>query len=149
MGQRGPAKRPAKLRLIDGARPSEVNQREPIPMQRLPEPPDDLAPEVREVWDRLVVELDAMGIASSADRDSLVCLCEAVIVHRRASELLAGTDVLMTGVMGTRVRNPALQIQRDAAATIRAFSRDFGLSPSARAGIETNPADQGDNPFAG
>jgi P27 family predicted phage terminase small subunit len=39
-----------------------------------------------------------------------------------------------------RVKNPALQIVRDTAATIRSYSQEFGLTPSARASINLPPA---------
>ncbi|MGH3834697.1 MAG: P27 family phage terminase small subunit [Pseudonocardiaceae bacterium] len=55
---------------------------------------------------------------------------------------------------GNLVRNPALQIQRDAAQTIRAFAQEFGLTPSARSSVRAVKAggassDEDANPFAG
>jgi P27 family predicted phage terminase small subunit len=150
MGRRGPPPKPAKLRLVEGARPDRVNQHEPVPSTDLPVCPEDVSDEVREVWDYTVAELAQMGLASSADRDALQCFCEAVVAHRKASVLLARSDVLIKGMHGTPVRNPALQVQRDAAQVIRAFAQEFGLTPSARARIEVKADEDAgaDNPFA-
>jgi P27 family predicted phage terminase small subunit len=150
MGRRGPPPKPAKLRLVEGARPDRVNQSEPVASSARPECPEAASAEVREVWDYTVAELDQMGLASAADRDALLCYCEAVVAHRKASVLLAKSDVLIKGIHGNPVRNPALQVQRDAAQVIRAFAQEFGLTPSARARIEVKANEDAgaDNPFA-
>lgn len=150
MGRRGPAPKPTKLRLLEGAAPHRVNQHEPQASDELPTCPDWVAPAVREVWDYTIHELDAMGIASSTDRDALLCFCEAVVTHQRASQKLAKSDILIRSFNGQPIRNPAIMVQRDAAQTIRAFAQEFGLSPSARARIEvrSEQTDGYDNPFA-
>lgn len=80
-----------------------------------------------------------MGIASGADRDALLCYCEAVVTHRKASALLSKTPILIKGHRGM-VRNPALSVQRDASNTIRSFAHEFGLTPSARSEIHMGGA---------
>lgn len=144
----GPAPVPLKLRLLRGeSRPSHVNLREPITRDIPPEPPD-MADDVREIWDYTLNELMVMKIATSADRDTLRCYCEAVVAHRKASKILAKTAVLVRGLHGTMVRNPALQIQRDSAHTIRAFAQEFGLTPSGRTRIVAEGRSDADkNPF--
>lgn len=150
MGRRGPAPKPTRLRLLQGAREDRVNQNEPKPRSLPPKCPPGVSPAVRAIWNYTVRELAHMGTTFAADRDALLCYCEAVVTHRKASALLAKSDVLIKGVHGKPVRNPALQIQRDAAQTIRAFAQEFGLTPSARARIEVGGQDDGqdDNPFA-
>lgn len=149
MGKSGPAPTPTKLRLLRGeTRPSHLNTKEPIVRDVPPEAPE-MADDVREIWDYTLNELVTMKIASAADRDSLRCYCEAVVAHRKASEILAKTAVLVRGLHGTMVRNPALQIQRDAAQTVRAFAQEFGLTPSGRTRIAVEGrADGQSNPFA-
>jgi P27 family predicted phage terminase small subunit len=141
MGKRGPAPKPTALRLLHGDRPARTNQDEPRPGVGPPECPDGVTSEVREVWDYTLNQLMIMGIATPADRDALLCYCEAVVSHRRASAILAKSPVLVPGVArGTVVRNPALQIQRDAALTVRVFAGQFGLTPSARSEIRKDGA---------
>lgn len=136
MGKRGPAPKPTALRLLHGDRKDRINRNEPRPRVADPEPPEGVAEDVLEHWHFYVDELRAMQTLAHCDRDSLLCLCEAVARHRRASALLAGSDVLIKGLHGGLVRNPAVAVQRDAALEIRAFAQEFGLTPSARSGIK-------------
>lgn len=152
MGQRGPRPKPTKLRLLHGERHSDrINDDEPAPRPTSPRKPAGLSDEVAAVWDRVVHELEGMDLAYSADTDAIRCYCEAVVQHARASDVLARTPVLVQGIHGNMVRNPALQVQRDNAATIRAFAQELGLTPSARTSIRGKDAGSGrddDNPFA-
>lgn len=135
MGQRGPRAKPRNLKVVEGQRKDRVPDNEPTPPDAEPELDDpNVADEVRAVWDRTLAEIKAMGLAFRADQDSLRCYCEAVVQHRRASAVLARTGVLVKGQSdrGGWVRNPALQIQRDAAMQIKVFAHEFGLTPSAR-----------------
>lgn len=135
---------------MEGARPDKVNQDEPEPIPVSPEAPDWLSPEVGEVFAYTVAQLEAMGIAFAADRDALVAYCEAVALHQRVSHELIGEPLTVLGAQGNRVKNPLLQVQRDAAQTMRAFAQQFGLTPSARASVKAEKGAQGeeDNPFA-
>lgn len=153
MGKRGPRSRPTALKLLHGeSRPGRLNDDEPAPRPNGPVKPAGLSDEVSEVWDRVVAELAGMDLAFNADVDAIRCYCEAVVQHARACEVLAKTSVLVRGQMpGSTVRNPALQIQRDQAALIRAFAQELGLTPSARTSIrgkEASGAGAVDNPFA-
>ena len=147
MGERGKPRQPATLRLLNGARLDKVNQHEPIPSDALPVCPDDEPQDVRDVFTATVRHLEQMKIASAADTEQLLVYCWAVVMHRRASALMIGGDLLIEGAMGGQVKHPALQIMRDAANTIKVYAAQFGLTPSARAGLEVKGADDGDNPF--
>jgi P27 family predicted phage terminase small subunit len=139
------------LKLLHGERhQSRLNHDEPTPRPADMPEPDDASPAVLEVWRRVVRELEAMNLAFPADYDALRCYCEAVVQHRKASDVLARTGVLIKGLHGGFVRNPACQIQRDAASTVRAFAQEFGLTPSARSSIRATDASAAadDNPFA-
>jgi P27 family predicted phage terminase small subunit len=138
MGARGPKPKPTQLRILHGDRKDRINLDEPPAPDGAPQCPPGVAPAVREVWNYTVTQLLAMGCASTADRDALLCYCEAVVQHRRASEAVATSGVLVKGGNGTMMRNPALVAQRDAAMMIGKFAQLFGLSPSSRSEIR-NP----------
>lgn len=151
MGLRGRPPKPTALRLIEGDRNSRISKNEPIPRLRTPVCPDEVSDAVREIWEYTVAELSIMGIAYACDRDTLLCYCEAVVSHRRACAILAKSGVLIKGIAGGMVRNPALPIQRDTSHTIRAFAQEFGLTPSSRTRIENRDGpgvDDEENPFA-
>lgn len=152
MGKRGPAPAPTELKLFRGERNQDrINRHEPKPRPTQLELPEGAADEVRAVFEDTTAELDAMGLAYRCDSAALHCYAEAVVIHRHASAVLAKSPVLVKGLHGNMVRNPALQIQRDSAATVRAFAQEFGLTPSARSSIRAKENDNGeeDNPFAG
>jgi P27 family predicted phage terminase small subunit len=143
MGKRGPAPTPTRLRLLNGeSRPSRINRKEPIPRDLPPEPPDWISDEVRAVWDRTLAELTAMGLAHSADRDCLVIYCQAVVTYQEAAEIVAKAGLLLKGRDGGAVRNPAAAIMRDNAQLIRQFAQEFGLTPSARTGLEVEKGEE-------
>jgi P27 family predicted phage terminase small subunit len=145
MGRRGSAPAPTKLRLLHGeTRPYRINQDEPEPPAGQPQCPDDVSAEVRAVWDYTIQNLIVMGIASPADRDALRCYCEAVVLHRKASAILARGSVVLPGaVEGTVVQHPAVRTQRDAAQQVRGFAQEFGFTPSARSEIHKGGASHG------
>lgn len=150
MGKRGPAPKPAHLRLLDGARPAEVNKNEPVARADKMEPPPTLSDDQRAIFEWVVAELEFMGIAATPDRDALAAYCVAVDTHRKASAVLARSGLMVKRKStGDLVRNPLLIVQRDAAQQIRQFAQEFGLTPSARARINTERLENdADNPFA-
>jgi P27 family predicted phage terminase small subunit len=141
MGKRGPAPKPTRLRLLHGDQPCRINTDEPLPDPAAPQCPPGVADDVREVWDYTLRQLIVMGVATMADRDALLCFCEAVVTHRKASAILAKSPILVAGaIKGTVIRNPAIQIQRDAAQVVAALAGKFGFTPSARSEIHRGGA---------
>lgn len=136
MGKSGPAPTPTHLRLLRGDRASRINTREPTACSEPPEPPDGIADDVREIWEYTVRQLTSMRLASSADRDALLCLCEAIATHRKACAVLARSPILVKSSQGSLIRNPALAVQRDSAHAIRSLAQVFGLTPSGRSTIQ-------------
>lgn len=140
MVKRGVAPKPTVLRLLHGDRKDRINNDEPPAPPGPLDCPDDTSPEVRAIWDYALANLIAMGVATRADRDALMCFCEAVVAHRKASALLAKSPILIAGHRGVMVRNPAISMQRDAASVIRQFASEFGFTPSARSEIRKSGA---------
>lgn len=138
MGRRGPAPKPTNLRLLHGDRKDRINISEPLPAEGQPGP-GVASDAVREVWDYTLHQLQTMGLATPADRDALYAYCEAVVLHREACRLVAKSGVLLRGIHGNPIRNPALQVMRDSAQVMRAFAQVFDLTPSSRSQIKTMP----------
>ena len=80
-----------------------------------------------------------MQIAFSADRDALLCYCEAVMTHRQPRRSLPAPRCRRLAPRARLIRNPALSVQRDSAATVRAYARELGLTPAGRAGVVVKP----------
>jgi len=136
LARKGPRPKPTGLRLLHGDRPDRINTSEPVPPAGLPvEPP--MSDAARDVWRETAPKLLAMGVLASTDGDALACYCEAVVVARRCSQILGRSDVLIQSVENRPMRNPALAAQRDAMRTVLLYSREFGLTPSARSTLHT------------
>lgn len=144
MGRRGPQPKPTALRVLHGDRKDRINTDEPQPREGLPTCPREVDPAVRKVWDYTIAELAQMKVVTPADRDPLLAYCEAVVLHRRASAMLADAGFSERALNGGSAKHPAVSIQRDAAATMRAYAQEFGLTPSSRSGIRTGGAAKAD-----
>lgn len=149
----GRAPKPTRLRLLNGAQHSKLNQHEPTPRPGPMICPDTSDEPVRAIFDELAAELTDMGINAACDRHALYTLAVAHVVHDRAAAIVARTDVLIAGRSSTDkdrvVRNPALTVMAQQARTIRAMSAEFGLTPSARTRVDVRKAYEDiDNPFA-
>jgi P27 family predicted phage terminase small subunit len=142
---------PTALKLLKGnpgKRP--INRNEPKPSPRAPGCPTWLAPEARAEWRRVVPALDKIGMLAKVDRAALTAYCETWATFVTAQrdlhehglvlhiyEDLAVTDDGKTIKVQVRAtKNPSVMVARDAAAQIRAFCAEFGLTPSARSRME-------------
>ena len=142
---------PQTLRLLTGdTHKDRYNDAEPQPQEGKLEPPADLSDEVRRIWVARVKDLEHMGLAFPSDIDSWRAFCEAVVVHEKACRALIGQPVLVQGLGGFPVKNPAIQVQRDSALTLLRLAQQFGLTPSARSTVRVPKKPDGSaNPFSG
>ena len=136
MGSRGPQPKPTRLKLLSGeTRPSVINYAEPMPAGGSMTPPNDLRPEARVVWERVIDALGSTGVLTSADKDILRLYCEAYVRYVEAETMLAKTGPLLKGRAGEFVKNPLHQIVRDNAESVKKYARELGLTPAARSGL--------------
>jgi len=131
MGARGPKKQPTELALVKGeTRPSRVNYDEPEAPPEVPDPPEYLNLDALGVWQRLAPTLHGRGVLTVWDVDAFAAFCTAVVIHRRAVQIVNDGNIIHRGA-----KHPALQVVRDQAAQIIALGARFGLTPSDRASI--------------
>lgn len=144
-GNRGggrPAK-PTKLKVLHGDQKSRINNAEPKAPEVEVTAPDDLSDEARAVWDRLAPSLITAGVLTVWDIDAFVMVCNALVIYRKASKLVAGSAVLVNGSTGLTV-NPAIKAMKEAEQTFATFGARFGLTPSDRSKIKVETS--GGNP---
>jgi P27 family predicted phage terminase small subunit len=137
MGKRGPAPAPTRLKLLKGTEPRRINTDEPRPLPGPAERPGWLSKRAAEEWDRVEPHLRAMGTLTDADTTALAVYCEAVARWRGLAEVVANSPPVITRDK-VLVKNPAYSQIRDAAIEVRMYAREFGLTPSARAGIRVD-----------
>jgi P27 family predicted phage terminase small subunit len=147
--------RPAGLKLIEGRGPGRDSGGRivaPTPSfeRSAPPAPGWLPDEARAEWERVVPELDRLGLLKSIDRAALAAYC--MVWHRfvEASAIVAAEGmVLHDDKQGRAQRHPALLTAEAASKELRAWASEFGLTPSAEqrlAGAKGDDGDQG-NPF--
>jgi P27 family predicted phage terminase small subunit len=85
-----------------------------------------------------------MGIVSEADTSGLAVYCEAVSRWRRLATEAADAPTYLPGERGAIKVNPIFRAEQNAATVVRILAREFGLTPSARAGIRVEHVIRGD-----
>ena len=145
MGRTGAAPRPTALKLLHGDRPARINTAEPVPRNMPPAKPGWLSPLAAEEWDRIAPDVEAMRTVKAVDSSGLAAYCEAVARLRAATAVAAKAGPLIVDRDGKPRTNPAVRLARDASYEVRMWAREFGFTPSARAGIvvdvRVRPAD--------
>lgn len=160
----GRKSRPSTLKLVEGRGNGRDSGgrvvKEPPAFVRLPpEPPAWLGELARAEWERVVPELQRLQLTKPVDAAALAAYCEMVELFARATEevhenglTVPNTSVRKDGTEATWfTANPAVAVQRNAQAAIRAWCAEFGLTPAAEAKVGRPEGDSGqgdDNPFA-
>ena len=150
MGKRGPAKEPTQIKKAKGnpgGRPLPEN--EPMPRSGAPTPPKELSAEALEEWRSVVPALDEIGMLSRVDAASLSAYCAAVGTFRRAEAVIAEHGEVITTPNGCAQTSPWVSIRKNAIDVIKVFSREYGLTPSARSSMSlpTKKKDSSDDDF--
>lgn len=150
----GRTPKPAGLRLIEGrgnGKDSGGREVKPTPgFTRLPpEPPAFLTGAAREMWDQVVPELQRLKLLKPIDQAALAALCLTWERLCEAQRIVDKDGMVIEGERGP-VKNPAVLILEAASKELRAWSSEFGLTPSAegRLGLSVPDGDgDDDNPF--
>ena len=144
MGKRGPAKQPTKLRLMRGD-PSKVgkNRNEPRPPAGC-EPPAFLNADALAVWHEIAPPLLAAGIITTADAIELGHFCETEVVYRNAMAEVLKLGPTHTNTRGESRPSGAFKAAMQARAQLSRDADKFGMTPSARAGMQIRPSDDSD-----
>lgn len=131
MAKRGPRPKPVALKLAEGVRAGRIDAGA-APGRGAAEPPGHLSGEALAEWHRVVPELRAMRVLSSADAAALAIYCVAF-----ERWLLARRDVDSIGVVvltdaGVFRPNPAVAVAFKCESLMRGVLSSFGMDPSSR-----------------
>ena len=95
-------------------------------------PPSAIVPaEVHEVWDAVIDDLGGSSNLRESYLPQVEAYCLAVYTHAQAAEGIAKLGVLVKSG-GKTIINPAIKVQKDAAATMLRYAETLGLTPAAR-----------------
>ena len=140
MGERGPVPIPHARR-----RNKRLSTGKTIPVAA-PEMPDDLEGEAAAEWERIVPEIEAMGLIATLDRGVLIRYCRGWAAWLDIDEKLRATGLLVKGRRDGLVRNPLWMMRSDIENTLRELGKQLGLTPAARlrAGVKHEVPDADD-----
>lgn len=146
-GRSGRRPVPTKLKLLRG-NPGHraLNDQEPEPGSRLPEPPDHLAEEAKREWQRIGVILEEIGLVSELDRAALAAYCQAWSRWVDAEQALKTYGVVIKSPSGFPMQSPFLAVANKALEQMRGFLIEFGMTPASRTRVHAAPPRR-DNPL--
>ena len=142
MGERGPAPKPTRLRVLQG-NPGEhrLNPNEPMPKPITPPPPPAHLHEIaRELWIQVAERLCLAGLLSKLDLPLLEIYCESYFHYRQADDFIKehGPEFTVVNAKGQVqvVREyPAVAVRRSCVAAMNKIGAELGLSPASRSKI--------------
>ena len=149
MGKRGPAKKPSALEELQG-RPGRrpLNKKEPKPKVGIPRCPHWMDGIAKYAFRELGVLLTDIKVLTLADKKALELLCDAYSEYRRARAFILenGTHYKSKTQAGGILykKYPHVDIASNAWRRCSDMLKQFGLTPSARTGVETIPEDEVD-----
>jgi len=147
MGRRGPIPKPAHLKILEGNpgnRPIETSLK-PAPVA--PECPSWLDKTAKKEWNRVVPELEKLGLISQLDRTALAIYCQSYSQLVACEKALAKEELTYETPSGQKKPNPYIAIIRDLKTTIRQYLSEFGLTPSSRSRMSISGETDDDDDF--
>lgn len=136
-GRRPTPTRLKKLNGNPGRRP--LNEREPLLPAGMPACPPVLQGEAKAEWDRMSVQLLEHGLLASIDRAALTAYCLAWARLVDAEEKLRAHGVVVLSPNGFPMQSPYLAIANKALEQMTRMLVEFGMTPSSRARVKTEP----------
>lgn len=157
MGRRGPAKEPSSLTLIKGnpgKRP--INKKEPKPKPTAPKCPSWLNSDAKKMWRNLAPELEKLGLFTIVDGEAFAAACQSYGVWVQTEKVLMEKGRVMkigrydkegNEISTYEQQRPEVSIGNSALKNFKSFCVEFGLTPSARTGIEIPDNEDGETGF--
>jgi P27 family predicted phage terminase small subunit len=101
-----------------------------------PPMPKGLSRTARKEWNRIVPELEALGILGVIDGVALAAYCQNYARWIAAEAEIENRGILITTPNGDLKRNPAVGIAADAMKLMKSFLIEFGMTPSSRSRVK-------------
>jgi len=143
---RGRKKKPTELKLLQG-NPGKraINKKEPKP-KGMPKCPPHLDKVAKKEWKRFAPILNKLGLLTEVDGTAFAAYCQQystwVTISLEIAKIREKKDAL-TVTDEDRLDNLILR-QRQTLQSIRAFSVEFGMTPSSRGRIQVGAGEKSD-----
>lgn len=123
----------------------KMSAREPLPERDFAaEPPKWLDQAAREEWQRVVPELQRLGLLTMLDASALAIYCDAFSTFVRASKALNEHGLVFATKTKYLAPLPYVAIKNQAALIIRQYCQEFGLTPSSRTRLSGTSSPDGE-----
>ena len=136
MGKRGTPKMPSSLVVLNGNRSNRLNKREakPAPAKK-PQAPSWLNVDAKKMWKRLMPILEKDGLLTIVDLEAFAGACQSYGTYVECEKALKEKGRILITFNGYEQLRPEVTIGNAALKAFKGFCGEFGLTPSARAGI--------------
>lgn len=146
MGARGPAKKPAELEKLQG-NPSRRKIIDDVKFEtpkETPSAPLFLDRIAKKEWERIAPLLHKSKLLTEADIATLAAYCSAYSMWVKAEkEIRVKGELTYETDKGNQMQIPEIGIANQSKKQMLIFAKEFGLTPSARAGLHIdNPEEQ-------
>jgi P27 family predicted phage terminase small subunit len=149
MGKRGPKPKPTAVKERQGTLYAYRQKNEPTPEVEIPPKPSWVKGQAAKHWKQIAPVLVANGLLTKLDAIALSILCRDLGIAIDADERVARDGVIVESPRaGTEYQNPALGIANQAWKRVARMLTQFGMSPSARAGLAIDNAKADNDPLA-
>ena len=143
MGKRGPKPKPTQLKIASGTLRTR-NDAEPQPPTDRITMPKHLGKIAAAKWRQLLPLLQGVRIMTRADIEALARYCDTFEWWRKTREILkrdGDTYPILNdgGEVKYIAQRPEVSIAHKLAQQLRQLEQDFGLNPSARASLKSEP----------
>lgn len=149
MAKPGPKRTPSKILKMRGSHRAKRAVQEPEPDQLIPDPPRPLKGPALQMWNTLSVQLDAMKVITVADGNALHRYCVIWARWARLTDKLALEEAdefyESVGDKGQKIikEHPQVKICAKYADQLLRLEQEFGLTPSARSGLQVTKGGKG------
>ena len=132
----GPPPKPTSIRQLEGNRSHRpLNDAEPQPDSTMPDRPTGLTGDAKKAWERLAPQMNACGILTQLDRDSLESYCRLYAEARRCWREVKRTGGPVVSIAGKAERNPYLAEAHRLEQLLHKVRGELGLNATSRSRI--------------
>ena len=137
--------KPTALKILEG-NPGfrKLNENEPKPLPIIPNCPEWLTGNAKEVWGILAPILERMGVLTEADEIALAAICSLYARYKDLERIIDEKGYTEQNTRSGLKAIPEFAMSRDCLKLLKSFMTEFGLTPSSRTRISIGESTQDD-----
>lgn len=138
---------PSKIHLLQGGnkkthRSKKARSGEPKPPSAMPKCPRHLNKAARAEWNRMVKELEPLGILTNLDKAIFAVYCEAFSTWAEATTKIQEMGMVRITKNGFTEQNPYFPIANKAKEQMMKALVELGMTPSSRSRVKVPPKEE-------